>query len=56
MLADKHVTVLKALRDGKALYGERLFARWHRHFRRWQAQGLRRTACSWVIPPALRLG
>jgi predicted nucleotidyltransferase len=56
MLADKHVTVLEAMQDGEALYGQPLFARWRRQFRHWQALGLRRSTCTWVIPPALRLG
>ena len=50
MTAGKHVTVLEALQDGKALVGPRLFARWRRQFRDWQAQGLRRANCTWVIP------
>lgn len=54
MIAAKHVTVLEALRDGKALHGQALFARWHEQFQRWLALGLRRTECTWVIPPALR--
>lgn len=51
MMADKHVTVLEALRDGKALHGQRLFTQWRQQFRHWQDLGLRRTNCSWVIPP-----
>ena len=54
MMADKHVTVLEALKDGKALHGQGLFAQWRRQFQHWQDLGLRRTACTWVIPPALR--
>jgi hypothetical protein len=54
MLVDKHVTVLEALRDGRVLHGQELFARWRRQFQRWQDMGLRRTECTWVIPPALR--
>ena len=53
MMATKHVTALEALRDGKALHGQRLFARRRWQFRRWEGLGLRRTECSWVIPPAL---
>jgi hypothetical protein len=54
MLAEKHVTALDALQDGIPLHGEELFARWRRTFERWQALGLRRTDCAWIIPPALR--
>ena len=54
MMADKHVTVLEALRDGKALHGPALFAQWRHQFQHWQDLGLRRTDCTWVIPPALR--
>lgn len=54
MLTDKHVTVLEALRDGKALHGQELFAQWRRQFQYWLDLGLRRTDCTWVIPPALR--
>lgn len=54
MMDDKHVTVLEALQDGKALYGRQLFAQWRRQFQQWQALGIQRTACTWVIPPALR--
>jgi predicted nucleotidyltransferase len=54
MMADKHVTVLEALRDGKALHGREIFGQWRRQFQRWQDLGLRRTDCTWVIPPALR--
>jgi predicted nucleotidyltransferase len=53
MMATKRVTALEALRDGRALHGQRLFARWRRQFRRWEGLGLRRTECSWVVPPAL---
>ena len=56
MLVAKHVTVLEALKDGKALHGKRLFAQWRQVFRRWQAQGLYRTDCTWVIPVGLRRG
>jgi predicted nucleotidyltransferase len=56
MMTQKHLTVLEALSDGKPLYGQPLFARWYRHFQRWQDQGLHRTDCSWVIPPVLRKG
>ncbi len=56
MMARKHLTVLEALSDGKPLHGGPLFARWRRQFQRWQEQGLRRTECSWVAPPALRVG
>jgi predicted nucleotidyltransferase len=56
MMAGKHVTVLEALQDGRALHGQRLFARWRRQFRRWQSQGLRRTDCTWVIPPVRSMG
>lgn len=54
MLAEKHVTVLEALRDGIPLHGEALFARWRQAFETWLSLGLRRTRCTWVIPPALR--
>ena len=54
MMADKHVTVLEALRDGKALHGQELFVQWRQQFQRWQDLGLRRTDCTWVIPPVLR--
>lgn len=54
MIVDKHVTVLEALRDGKALHGQALFAQWRQQFQHWQNLGLRRTDCTWVIPPALR--
>ncbi len=54
MIADKHVTVLEALRDGKALHGHGLFAQWRQQFQGWLHLGLRRTDCTWVIPPALR--
>ena len=56
MMITKHITVLEALRDGEALHGKRLFAQWRQQFRRWLAQGLRRTDCTWVIPPVLRSG
>ena len=54
MLVHKHVTVLDALRDGVPLHGELLFKRWQQQFERWQALGLRRTDCSWIVPPVLR--
>ena len=54
MMADKHVTVLEALHDGIPLYGQDLFAGWRREFERWMALGLRRTNCTWSLPPVLR--
>ena len=54
MMADKHVTVLEALRDGKPLHGQEAFAQWRWQFQHWLDLGLRRTDCTWVIPPALR--
>lgn len=55
MLARKHVTALEALMDGRALHGADRFRLWRAQFQGWQEQGLRRTSCSWVIPPALRV-
>lgn len=54
MIVTQHVTVLEALRDGKALHGQTLFAQWHQLFQHWLDLGLHRTHCTWVIPPALR--
>ena len=54
MMKKKHLSVLEALTDGKALYGQQLFNRWRRQLRRWQTQGLHRTRFAWVIPPLLR--
>lgn len=54
MMAEKHVTVLEALRDGIPLYGQALFAHWRSMFETWLSLGLRRTNCTWVIPPMLR--
>jgi predicted nucleotidyltransferase len=54
MMDEKHVTVLEALQEGVALHGQALFARWRQTFQDWRQLGLRRTACTWVIPPALR--
>ncbi|RIK35208.1 MAG: hypothetical protein DCC55_31025 [Chloroflexi bacterium] len=51
MMARKHLTVLEALSDGRPLHGRPLFARWRRQFQHWREQGLRRTGCSWVVPP-----
>jgi hypothetical protein len=56
MMAGDHITVLEALSDSKALHAEPLFARWRRHFQHWQKQGRHCTGCSWVAPPALRIG
>jgi predicted nucleotidyltransferase len=50
MMDNKHVTVLEALKDGKALHGEDLFVQWRNRFLRWQKQGLRRTDCTWSLP------
>ncbi len=48
MIKGKHVTVLEALKDGKALYGATLFSEWRQQFQRWIDRGLRRTDCTWV--------
>ncbi|MCB0157502.1 MAG: nucleotidyltransferase domain-containing protein [Caldilineaceae bacterium] len=50
MMAQQHLTVLEALHDGQALYGESLFKQWRRRFHEWEEQGLQRTGCSWVVP------
>jgi len=54
MMVEKHVTVLEALQDGVPLHGQDLFARWRQTFETWLARGLRRTRCTWVIPPTLQ--
>jgi predicted nucleotidyltransferase len=54
MMDNKHVTVLEALKDGKALHGEELFTEWRQQFQHWINQGLRRTNCTWVIPSKLQ--
>ncbi len=54
MMKKKHLSVLEALTDGKALYGQQLFNRWRRQLRSWQTQGLHRTRFAWVIPPVQR--
>lgn len=54
MITVQHVTVLEALRDGKPLHGQALFAQWLQQFQLWLDLGLHRTNCTWVIPPALR--
>ena len=54
MMKKKHLSVLEALTDGKALYGQQLFNRWRRQLHHWQTQGLHRTRSAWVIPPLLR--
>ncbi len=51
MLEAKHLTALEALSFGLPLYGEELFQRWAGIVADWRARGLRRTTCSWVIPP-----
>ena len=53
-MIEKPVTVLEALNDGIPLHGQELFAEWRREFERWLALGLRRTDCTWSLPPALR--
>ena len=50
MMAEKHVTVLEALKDGIPLHGRTLFKRWHQAFEDWSKLGLRRTDCAWIIP------
>ena len=54
MMAEKHVTVLEALKDGISLHGQELFARWRGMFEDWLRLGLRRTDCSWVVPSELQ--
>jgi hypothetical protein len=53
MMAEKHVTVLEALKDGIPLQGQELFARWRGMFEDWLGLGLRRTDCTWVVPAIL---
>jgi UTP:GlnB (protein PII) uridylyltransferase len=51
MLEAKHLTALEALSFGLPLYGAELFQRWAGIVAAWRARGLKRTTCSWVIPP-----
>ncbi len=53
MLEAKHLTALEALSFGLPLYGDKLFQEWAGIVADWRARGLRRTTCSWVIPPYL---
>jgi|GEM_PF-754094 len=55
MVTVRHVTILEALNDGVALYGQRLFGRWRRQFERWQQLGLRRERCAWILPSDLKM-
>lgn len=50
MMDEKHLTVLEALSDGKALHGVDLFRQCQEQFKNWQHRGLRRTDCAWTIP------